>query len=274
MTGKSSAYFQELTDRERESKLSLVSRLGATITLWEKGSTSRESHTVKEFRKEEGRLLCIPPAKSALKGKKVLYTFELNGLAFFGNGETKLLGSGMFSLELAPKLFKNERRTTFRLLTFPHHKVFLHIKLNEEELQQSNVVGIKSGMSETGLFKNFLKLVKGKEEGIYREGYSPLRVLDISVTGAAIQVGELEAGAFLKGAETGEILLEFNGHEETIPGGEVVYNVDMVPALQGQKMFKVGIKFLNLTEVLDQKLGKLINTALRDFETEFEDFIK
>lgn len=274
MTSESSAYFQQLTDKEMASKLNQLARSDGSVTVWEKGDKKREQHEAREYKAESSRLLCSTTSKSSLIGKKILFSFEINGLSFFGSGELKSVNSGLLALELSEKLFKSERRGTFRLLTFPHHKVFLHIELNEEELQQSNVIGIKSGVSETGLFKNFLSLIKGNDDGVYREGFTPFRVLDFSVTGAAAQVGELESKFFPKGSQTGTIVLEFNGKEEVIPNGEVVYNVDMLPSGSGQKTFKVGVKFLDIDTNMDQRLGKLINSALRDFETEFEDFLK
>lgn len=271
---KSSAYFQELTEREKASKLSILARSGGEITLWEKGKGQKEKLLAKEFKAGETRLICFNNIQSLLIGKNILYSFEINGLAFFGKAQLKDLGPSFKSLECEDSLYKSERRTTFRLLTHPHHKVFLHMQMDEEELEQSNVIGISSGVSETGLFKSFLQLIEDKGKEIYHEGYARFRVLDISVTGAAFQVGELESSFFPRGEKTGRMFLEFNGEQEEIPNGEIVYNIELFQKNKSNRIFKIGLKFEEVDLNLDQALAKLINGALRDFESEFEDYIK
>lgn len=276
MTKGGSTYFQKLNKKEKDSKAALAAKLQASLTVWEKGSKNRESFSLNEFKPQSGLFICSSLSKkSSLIGKNVLFSFEINNLSFFGSGELKELNSGFFALQTAEELYKSERRNTFRLLTYPHQKVFLRLELEMEEAEGSNVVGFKTGMSQTGLFKNFLGLIDGNDdEASAAAGLVEFRVLDLSVTGAAIMVGDLEAEIFSGGSKTGDIILDFNGKKIDIPGGEVVYNVAMVPARSGQKIRKVGIKFLEVDTNLDQKIGKLINNALRDFESEFEDFVK
>lgn len=274
MTEGSSPYFQLLNDDEKASKLALAVKAGSDVTVWEKGSKERASLLAAEFVRADERLLCSGSSDKGLSGKEVLFSFEANGLSFFGGGELKKIKPGLYALQATKKLYKNERRANFRLLTFPHHKVYLHIAAEEEETAEGNVVGIKSGVSQTGLFKNFLKLIGGSDEAGEKEGHISFRVLDLSVSGAALQVGELESGGFAPGSKTGPLVLEFNGEEEEIQDGEVVYNIDMIPSNNGQRLRKAGIKFLRVDTNQDQRLAKLINSALRDFESEFEDFIK
>lgn len=271
---KNSAYFQELTEQEKISKLSLLARSDVELTVWEKGQAKKEKLQPKEFNFEQLRLVCFSASGASFAGKKVLYSFEINGLSFFGKGELNDLGKTTRSLHCQESLYKSERRTTFRLLTFPHHKVFLQLKVDQEELKQSNVIGIGSGLSQTGLFKNFLRLIEDKSKDTPPEGYARFRALDLSVTGAAFQVGELEAKFFPKGAKTGRILLEFNGKQEAIPNGEIVYNVELLQKNKRARIYKIGLRFEGVDLNLDQALGKLINSALRDFDSEFEDYIE
>lgn len=271
---KNRVYFQELTEKEKVSKLSLLARSGVEVTVWEKGQARKEKFQPQEFNFEQLRLVCFSTSGASFAGKKVLYSFEINGLPFFGKGELKDLGKTTRSLDCQESLYKSERRTTFRLLTFPHHKVFLQLKVDQEELKQSNVIGIGSGLSQTGLFKNFLRLIGEKSENAPREGYARFRALDLSVTGAAFQVGELEANFFSKGAKTGRLFLEFYGKQEIIPNGEIVYNVELLQKNKSARVYKIGVRFEGVDLNLDQALGRLINSALRDFESEFEDYIK
>jgi hypothetical protein len=55
MTEKSQAYFQELTENEKVSKLSQLARSNSEVTVWEKGSSKRENFAPSEFKKIEGR---------------------------------------------------------------------------------------------------------------------------------------------------------------------------------------------------------------------------
>ena len=76
------------------------------------------------------------------------------------------------------KLFKGERRSAYRLLTYPHHEVYIAIHIPDEEVDKSNVISLNSKMSQTNLFKNFLQIVDGDDNNQYREGYFPFRVLE------------------------------------------------------------------------------------------------
>lgn len=255
-----------------------LARKGASVVLWEKGSKKRETFISKQYFSEHKRLLCSFGKSSSMIGKKILFTFELSGLSFFGTAETKSTGEGEAALDIVGELYKSERRSTFRLLTYPHHKVFLNFSLAEEQAEAGNVIGFKSGHSQTGLFKSFLTLINeggsGEGDDSEAQGMTAFRVLDLSVTGAAMHVGELEAKAFPEGAKTGKIFLDFNGTREAIPNGEIVYNVRLVSGNPAKRIYKVGVKFLEMDTNTDSKLGTLINSALRGFESEFEDFIK
>lgn len=274
MAGKNGAYFQQLIEKEKLSKLTQAGRSQALLTVWLKGETQKYKINCDEFMAKEQRLICSGLGSKELLGKSVLYTFELNGLSFFGVGELKDLRKEKFALEVGEKLFKSERRSSFRLLTFPHHQAYMHLPLNEEDVESGNVFGIKSGMSETGLFKSFLNLIKSEEEGVEKEGHAAFRALDLSATGVAVKVGTVEESYFNKGNKVGPLALELNEEVVEIPEAEVVYKVDLVSQGGGKRAFKVGFKFLGVDEALDQRLVRLVNSALKDFEEEFEDFIK
>lgn len=274
MAGNNGAYFQQLIEKEKLSKLTQAGRSQSLLTIWLKGAKQKYKITCEEFMPKEQRLICSGLLAKDLVGNSVLFTFELNGLSFFGTGELKDLTKGRCALETNAKLFKSERRSSFRLLTFPHHQAYLHLPVNEEDVESGNVFGIKSGMSETGLFKSFLNLIKSEEEGIEREGHAAFRALDLSATGVAIKVGPVEESHFEKGKKIGPVALALNEESVEIPDSEVVYKVDLVSQNGEKRVYKVGLKFLGVDEALDQRLVRLVNSALKDFEEEFEDFIK
>lgn len=275
MNGSSSTYFQKLNLDEKKSKLSQLSRGKLEITIWSKGNKNRETLSTVEFSRDRLELICSLERKSQFVGLEVLYTFKLNGLSFFGKGQFKSLDSNRAVLDCSEDLFKSERRATFRLLTYPHHEAYVLVKIPEAQKDGSNLVQMRTGLSQTGLFKSFLNLLKDDEDTPFHKGYFPFRILDISVTGLAFQVGEMERKYFPKGEKTGPLYIDFNGQEISIKNSEIMYVSDLIlPKSKNHKSLKIGIKFLNVDINTDQLIGKLINSALRDFESEFEDFIK
>ncbi|MBC77081.1 MAG: hypothetical protein CME64_13790 [Halobacteriovoraceae bacterium] len=270
MNDKSSVHFQELTENEKTSKLSQFIRNGGELVVWEKGS--KERLKLKAYELKELNLYCSK-GSSSIEAKEVLYSFELNGLSFFGTAELGEIDKTNILLNCEKKLFKSERRSNFRLLTFPHHRVFIKFPLEQEEAQEGNVIGMKLGMSETGLFKKFLSLVEEGDQEDSMVGNS-FRVLDLSVTGASFRVGGLESKFFEQTTKFSDLELVFNRKKVNIPGAEVVYNVEMISDSNSGHIYKVGVKFSGIDVNLDQELGALINSVLRDFETEFEDFVE
>lgn len=273
MSSEGNTYFQDQTEKEKTSRLTLLANNTSEVTIWCKGDKVRESFSAQEYSKDRVELVVVAKSKSLLSGKEVLYSFKINGLNYFGKGKLKTLNGKFYVLQATETLYKSERRNTFRLLTYPHHQVFIRLPIPEEEIESSNVVSMNSKMSETNLFKNFLTLIDEKTQIFYREGYFPFRVLDLSVTGLAFQTGEIESGFFPTDKKIEKVYLDFNGEEVEIPKCEVVYNVPVLHSNTQQRTKKIGLRFLDIDVNLDEYLGKLINGALRDVESDFEDFI-
>jgi len=273
MSESLSTHFQELNQNEKLSKLTQVVNSKSELTIWEKGDKERETFSCVDFNRERVEVILYKNGKSQKNKKEILYSFKLNGLSFFGKGKLNHLNADQYVLSATEILFKGERRTTFRLLTHPHHQVYIGIPIPEEQVEKSNVLSIQSKMSQTNLFKNFLSLISEDKDGEYRDGYFPFRVLDISVTGLAFQIGDLEAELFPQDKVLEKIFLDFNGEEIAIPKANVVYNVSIIQSNSKQKNNKIGLSFMDVDTNLDLKLGSLINGALRDVESEFEDFI-
>lgn len=273
MSSQSSTYFQEQTEKEKTSKFLQLANASDEITIWAKGDTTREKFRSNEYSKDRFELIVSAQSSTTLSGKDVLYSFKINGLNFFGKGKLKALNGKMYVLQATEKLFKSERRNTFRLLTYPHQQVYIKLPIPEEELEKSNVVSFNTKMSETNLFQNFLSLMDEKTNNKYRKGYFPFRVLDLSVTGLAFQTGELESDFFPADKVIENIYLDFNGQEVAIPKCEIVYNVSILHSNTQQRTKKIGVRFLDIDTNLDEHLGSIINGALRDVESDFEDFI-
>lgn len=267
----SSTSFTKQNDKEKQSRLLNIVKSSGTVVVWEKKSREKESLSCFNFDKKTFLLTLRTAEKSKLNSKIVLYSFSLNGVSYFGQGYFERLGTGQYTLNCLGDLFKSERRESYRLLTFPHHNVYVQIPVIPEQLKKNNIVDINTRMSQTGLFKNFLEIVNGDQKEQMKEGFMRFRVLDISVTGLAFQITDLETKYIADKKEISPILLNFNGDEIKIINSEIRY---VVPLLKRTgKAFKVGVKFIDLDINEDEFLGRKINEALRDFESEFEDFI-
>jgi hypothetical protein len=257
-------------DKEKVSRFSQLEKTQVEITIWEKGSSTREKFSSIRFNKDE-MILIVTTSGTSLSGKKVLYAFSINGVNYFGEAELNPSVSNTFNLDCSKDLFKSERRENFRLLTYPHYDVHIQIPFEENEnIEKSNVVSFETGMSQTGLFKNFLQIV-GDDDKSIRKNHAKFRVLDLSVTGLAFQIGEIEKEYLEQKRVIPSTFLFFN-EEIHLPSIEIRYIVPLIRA--HGNAYKVGIQFLDVNTTLDEKLGNLITKAMRSFESDFEDFLK
>lgn len=256
--------------REKESRLSHICTQKKDIVIWQKGVKGREKFQAVKLDKKNQKLFIKAYTSSSLVGKEVLYSFLLNNVNYFGKSTLAKEGAN-FILDCSTDMYKSERRENFRLLTYPHNYVECHIPVPQEELKHSKVIDMRIGLSQTGLFKNFLKLVDNQEEFIASKGFAKFRVLDISVAGMSFRVGEFEKKFVNVGEELEPIFLFFNNEEILIPKAKIRHIVRLVDS-RG-KAYKVGLEFIDVDTNIDEQLGRLINDSLRDFESDFEEFI-
>jgi hypothetical protein len=279
MSKEPNVYFKQLSLQEKKSKLALLPRTKLNrITLWEKGSSDKYSLTVDEFFRSKNEYQVSGHLPEKVKSETILFTFELSGLHFFGKCDVVSSSNGKSFLEMKHDVFKSERRSNFRLLTYPHHEVFVSVKIDKEELKKSNVVNLKTKVSQTKLFKNFLSILEDAENTKsldQLEDYLEFRVIDVSVTGLAFQFGEIENSFFKEvNVELGQMYLNFNGECVSLAGGKILYKLDYLSQNKKNKLYKAGVRFTNVDTNLDSALGKIINKTMRSVESEFEDFLK
>ena len=270
MNDKSSTHFTKQNIKEKESRFFQLEKQLSSITIWEKGNSSREKFTTIKFDKENMALV-LSIGETIYTDKNILYAFSINGVNYFGQGLLKKSVAKTYRLLCDEDLFKSERRESYRLLTYPHYDVYVEIPFVEDEnIAKSNVVNFETGVSQTGLFKNFLQIV-GEEETSVKENHAKFRVLDISVSGLSFQIGEIEKEYLENKKFIKPMFLTFD-EEIMIPSIEIRY---IVPLIRSQgSAYKVGIQFLDIDTSLDQKLGKMITKAMRSFENDFEDFLR
>lgn len=277
MTENKNVYFKALNEQEKLSKLALLSKPeNSNIVVWKKGESRKFTLKVSDFVRSKSEVKILKDFPKDLKDSEVLVSFEISGLNFFGRAKVVERLDSQIWLELSEELYKSERRKNFRLLTFPHHNVFINFKIGKDKIRQSNVLNLKGNSGEeTGLFKNFLNLIGENEQTLDPEEYLRFRVLDISVTGLAFQFGNIERDFFSNPDQIFEdSVLEFNDKMITIPELQVLYIQDKFALNQSTTVTKAGVAFKDINVNLDEELSFLINKALRSIESEFEGFLK
>jgi hypothetical protein len=275
----SQTFFTVLDPLETLIRLGLLGSSKGRVTIWVKGSQEKRSAQVQDFDKETSTLLLHLKDSSFTKQKKILCTFELRGMNFFSEVSPSLGLDGNVVLIFSKTIYKSERRTSYRLLAGPIYEIFAQFKLSDP-LIESKVIDIKLKQSQTGLFRNFLKIVDGSADLVSdsqeKNNFLKIKIQDLSTTGMSFFVGSHELSFFKKDNIFEKVILGFSDEEITIPSVKIIYVVDYISKVKMIKKFKVGVHFENLPLSLDDLLGKKINLLMRenDSNKEFENFIK
>ena len=272
----SQTFFSKLDASEKNARLSSFAQAGGEITLWMKGTKDKQNLKVVSFDKERCSLVLETREEPFAVESRLLSSFEFRGMNFFAEVLLQRSIGGQILVHFPGDFFKSERRNSYRLLTFPLYEVWTSIDLGEE-YEGGKVVGIKDKRSQTGIFKNFLNLVNNVEDPETNStGALRLRVQDLSTTGMALHIGELETVQIKKDREFENVDLIFPDETLRIPKIRIMYVVPYIGSDKNVKKFKVGVRFDDVPLQLDQKLGKKINELLRsnDNNKDFEEFLK
>lgn len=270
----SQIFFSKQDSSEKLSRLSLLGSSRGVVTVWLKGKKDKHEFTVHKYDKDREEIVLDAKEKIFKTGDIVLVTFELRGMNFFSEVTYVESISGYPVLQFKGTLFKSERRNSFRLLTYPHYEVNAEFDLGKV-YEGGNVIDLKNRNNQTGLFKNFLKIVgDNNQEGDLAK--LKIRVQDLSTTGIALHVGELEHEYFAKDLVYQNVVLNFGDETITVPEVKIVYVVNFISNDKNLKRYKVGLHFDNLPAKVDDEIGKKINSLLRqnDQNKDFENFIK
>ncbi len=267
-----SVHFTKLNQEEVERKLIAFKNSESYMTIWKKGKKERGIFKALDI-KNDPIQLTIKGGESSLEGGEVLAHFSLNSLSFFFKSNIEKKGSNYLLSEIK-EFVKAERRTSFRLLTYPHKKVFLKFTLdNLPEKKSENLVSIETGTSETGLFINFLDLLNQSVEEPQSLSDLKLRVQDLSSTGLCFEVGALEKEYLEKNKTLKDVELNFEEVTLTIPKMSIVYIKKHKNFLSDIQVYRVGVEFHELDDATERLLSKKINDYIYQLEKKFEDSI-
>lgn len=270
----SQTFFSKLDLYEKNNRLSQLGVSKGEVIIWEKGKKEKQKFTASVYDKDQQNLVLDSKKDIYPRGTKILCSFEMRGMTFFSEVVfQKSIGDDAV-LEMHKDLFKSEKRGSYRLLTYPTHEVWVEFELGEV-YDGGKVVDLKTRTSQTDLFKNFLNLVKTDDESL-NKGIVRLRVQDISATGIAIHIGELESKYFPKDKIFDSVKIRFIDQNFVIPQIKVVYVVDYISSDKNIRKFKIGMNFSKSSPDLDTLIGKKINQVIRESDSskDFEKLIK
>ena len=265
-------HFTKLNTAEKRSKLRQLDQVKGQITLWRKGDKNRLSHRTKSFDREQDTLAVHEELFVPRVGEEVLASFDLNGVSYFCKTKVVAAGNGELSLKCLEDFFKSERRQNVRVLTFPVFDLNGFFNL-PSYYQGGKVLNLSRKPNQTGLFKNFLKLVDAGNDG---EPRLKLRLQDLSTTGMSIFVGPAELEWFKAGEVLVDTEIHFPQDVLRFPRTKIVYVVDHIGHMsRNQKQFKVGLRFEEMPSTLVEDLNTKIAAMLKtmDMNKDFEDFL-
>jgi len=271
--------FFKLNIDEVENKLTAFAKDNSNITLW-KQDGKKQRFRVKSFDHLNGEY-CL---KLFSEGSdidisicfgNIFYHFEVNKLAYFGESKVNP-GEEEDTLELyfQDYVFRAEKRSTERLLTFPHYQVYVYYNL-DNNVEIDNVISIGQTLERNLKDRKFQqkKEVMEKLSETTKSDIDSLcgfRILDVSKTGAAFLVDATESKFFIEN-EVSNIHISFEDDIFNIPDAKIVYNVDYLSGSTSKKN-KIGIKF----SILPRLREKIINILNKDNHDDviFKDFEK
>ncbi len=268
----SQTFFSKLDQAEKDNRLSAIASSRGKVTVWIKGQKEKHHLDVISFDAERSTLVLSIKDDLYPDNSATLCSFEFRGMTFFAQTVFLKSSGGFWCIKFPSELFKSEKRTSYRLMTYPLHEVWAIFNL-EEGYQGGKVIDFRTKESTTGLFNKFLNLVEGDEND---PSALKIRVQDLSTTGMALHVGELESKYFPANAVFRNVRIKFMDEELIIPEVKILYAVNFIGSDKNLKKFKLGIHFENLPNTLDHLLGKKINSLLResDHNKDFENFKK
>jgi hypothetical protein len=271
----SQAFFSKLDSYEKSTRLTQLGALKGKVTVWIKGQKEKQNLDILQYDEQRAELVLDSKNDIFPQGSEVLCSFYLKGMTFFAQVVYRKSIGDFNVLHFKSELYKSERRGSYRLLTFPVYEVWAEFDLGET-YQEGKVIDLKTKLSQTGIFKNFLNMVENKPVEQTLGNILRVRVLDLSTSGMALILGAIEGPRFLKNINFNHVRIVFPDESVTIPEVKAVYVDDYPGADKKLKKYKVGIHFINPPPAVDDFLGKKINKLLREIDSnkDFEIFLK
>ncbi len=279
MVESSKEKFTGLNVSEISSKISSFVNGEKPIRVWSKGEEPVLAF-VKEYKEQ---VLTLDISNSLIDSHKLLdrvfVNFSYNSVDYFAKGDLISDEDGRVIIKLNNDVFKSEKRSNERLLTFPHHQVYAYFKVYSDE-NASNIISLnKFNEAPSSAIDTFvserLKSIVGESDGIAE--LMGFRILDLSSNGLSFCANNRETGYFvgLEESSNVEFTLMFDEKPYSLKCADIVYIVDYVNSRASKvPMKKIGVHF-NENEELKNHLLKFMDSsgAYREVDKNIESFL-
>lgn len=254
------------------------------IRIWSKGNdpiwaslvgASKKDNIVLEVKAEE--------ISKAYVNRQLLMNATVKGVDYFTKGVVISAKEGVFELALSENVFKLEKRTSERLLAFPHHQIYAYFKFATPSATEENVLSLSRFKEENKkIYEKFQSLKNQKEiEGIDElEEFRPddlvgFRALDLSLNGVSFLANEKEADFFSDKNKEVDFAILVDGKPYRLNRARVVYKVDFLnPRAGSVSMFKIGLQFDDNPKFKSDLKGLIENyDNLEELQREFEEYL-
>jgi hypothetical protein len=278
---KDQGQFSLLPANESKSTFQSICKKESLITIWKKGSSTKFNFIAEGFNKDQMMIQLRPQSSnipSSLLEETLLANSSLETLQYFFSGKLSFdKMNNVYSFSISENVYKFERRKNFRLSTALKHNAKIILRLPDSFSPPANVFKLDSRGEQTKLFKAFLEMLNEVNQGDEKFFKVSLKVLDISTSGLAFIVGELEKKYLFESDVFYNSFLEFNETNYVIPKIKLVYVMNFIdPNKPGTRLFKVGLQFLDLPIEIDNAISMQISKELRESDVNrvFEEFLK
>jgi hypothetical protein len=275
--------FIKLTQKEVQNKIDSLVQVKAPVKVWKKGQSHLLCH-FESYDNFDGLELSLqnPTIDTGWKNKNILFSFVHRGLEYFSKGKvTELNDKAGLTVKVGLYIFRAEKRTKERLLTFPHHQAYAYFRVSHVK-DKTNVLAFNQHREKNAkAFERFDEIARKKvfPDNEDLNELMGFRVLDISEDGVSFLVNKKEGHFFDEESQKGKIefTLLVNGDVFELNEGEVIYNISYVSSTSDfGPMYKVGIHFKpeeKLREFLERMLASSGETSVtqKDFEAFVEE---
>ena len=263
----SEGQFIKIKETEVKKKFSEVAIQKGHIKVWESGEERALDcilDSVVEPEEDQSVKISLKMKHEAdikgLKGKELFIYFAIKKSKFFSKGRVDgIENENNIKLVLDGELYKLDQRKSKRITTFPSHRVYSYIKIQEGG--GGEVIHLNRPKDHLhNFFKNFQKQVLHSQfnssnplEKDFMDDYIGFRVLDLSNDGLSFLLNHIEADYFKKLKKSFKMILNFNGKEDVIENCSISYLIPYVnPSLGSLSLYKLGLSFKKIDGLIER----------------------
>lgn len=284
MSDESRYTFLVMTPEDVFQRLSNHASERGDVRIWTKGNDPIWANLLSADKKENIILnIRAEEISAGYVNRQLLLNATVKGVDYFTKGVVLQVEDGKFELALSENVFKLEKRTSERLLAFPHHQIYAYFKFATKDAAEANVVSLNRFKEENKkIYEKFQSLKNQNEIASIEElkEFNPddlvgFRALDLSLNGVSFLANQNEATFFSDKKKEIDFVILVDGKPYRLNRAKVVYKVDFLnPRAGSVSMFKIGLQFDD-NKSFKTDLKGLIESYdnLEELQREFEEYL-